>query len=136
MTATADINALVAALDTALTAAGVPFGDSNRPSDVVQDQPYVVGFFDGGLIVDRTLLGRDGIEVSVVLHTYGWSPDSVRVGRRKTLGALFGLARTTAGTWLVHTPVHNAALSIAREDRMNPPLYWQTDDFTIRLTPA
>lgn len=136
MTIVLDVNQLVSALDTAVTAAGIPFGDSNRPTDVVQDQPYVVAFFDGGRIFDRTLVGRDGVELSLTLSTYAWAPDSVRVGRRKAVNAVFGLARTTVGTWRVHTPVHSAALAIEREDKLTPPLYWQTDDFTILLTPA
>lgn len=136
MTAIVNVNALVAAIDSALTAAGIPFGDSNRPTDIVTDRPYVVGFFDGGRVSDRTMLSRDGLDLSMVFHTYAWSPDSVRVGRRKTIDAVFGLAGTTAGSWRVHTPVHQAAMPIEREDKLSPPLYWQVDDFTVRLTPA
>lgn len=131
-----DINLLVAAIDTAITAAGIPFGDSNRPVDVVTGKPYVVGFFNGGRVTDHTMSYRDGADVWMVLHTFGYSPDSVRVGRRRTLSAVFDLAGQVTGGWVVHTPVHSAALSIERDDRTTPTLYWQPDEFTIRLTPA
>jgi hypothetical protein len=136
MVAAVNVNALIAAVDAALTAEGVPFGDSNRPADLVQDRPYVVGFTDGGMVTDRSLVGRDGVVVSLLLQTYGYTPDSVRVGRKKAIDAVYGLAGTTQGTWRVRVPVHTASLPIEREDKLSPPLYWQTDDFTISLTPA
>lgn len=131
-----NINPLVAAIDAALTAVGVPFGDSNRPADVVADRPYVVGFFDGGRVWDKSMLSRDQVSLSAVFHSYALSPDAVRVGRAKTITAVFGLAGSIYGGWRVHLPVHTAALPIEREDKLSPPLYWQTDDFMFRLTPA
>lgn len=131
-----DINPLIAAIDAAVTARGVPFGDSNRPSDLIQDQPYVVAFNDGGRITDQSLVSRDGMRVSIVFQTYAWSPDAVRIGRRKAIEAFFGLAGTTVGGWYVHLPVHNASMAIEREDKLSPPLFWQSDDFGVRLSPA
>jgi hypothetical protein len=131
-----NINAFVAAVDAAVTAAGVPFGDSNKPTDFAIDKPYAVGYFDGGQITDRTMRYRDGLWVHAMIHSYGLSPDSVRIGRRKTLSALFSLAGTSQGGWLVHTPVHQVAMAIDRDDRTIPTLYWQSDEFSIRLTPA
>jgi hypothetical protein len=137
MTAPAvNINPLVAAIDTAVTAAGVPFGDSNKPSDAVTGKPYVVGHFDGGQITDDSLRARDGIVVGGTFHSYGWSPDAVRIGRAKLLTALFGLTGQTIGGWVVHMPVHEAPVPIDRDDTVNPPLYWQTDEVTWRLSPA
>lgn len=131
-----NISPLVAAVDAAVTAAGVPFGDSDKPADFAADKPYVVGFFDGGKIVDLSLKDRDGLEVHAVFHTYALSPDGVRIGRKRLISALYGLARSSQGGWLVHVPVHQAALAIDRDDRTIPTLYWQSDEFTIRLTPA
>lgn len=131
-----NINSLVAAVDAAVTASGIPFGDSNKPTDAVANKPYVVGYFNGGRVTDRTLLSRDGVEVWAIFHTFGLSPDAVRVGRRQTLQAVFGLSGSTHGGWTVHLPVHSSALTIERDDRVNPALYWQTDEFTIRMTPA
>lgn len=133
---TVNINPLVAAIDTAVTAAGVPFGDANRPTDVVTNRPYVVGHFDGGQLTDETLRSRDGVTVGCTFHSYGWSPDSVRIGRNKLIGAVFALAGTVVGGWLVHMPVHEVPVPMDRDDTVNPPLYWQTDELTIRLTAA
>jgi hypothetical protein len=131
-----NINPLVAAVDAACTAAGIPFGDTNKPVDVQPNKPYVVGFFDGGRVGDRTMLSRDGVTVWMVLHTYGFTPDSVRVGRRQMLSAVFGLTGQSFGGWQLHAPVHSMTLATERDDRVNPPLYWQSDDFTLRLTPS
>lgn len=136
MAATVNINPLVAALDAACTSRGVPFGDSNKPTDVVPDSPYVVCHTDGGLLTDKSLRSRDGIRVSLVLHTYAWSPDGVRAGRRKVIDALYSVVGSALGGWIVNVPVHQEALPIEREDQPNPPLYWQTDAFTVRLSPA
>lgn len=136
MTPAVNINPLVAAIDAALTAVGIPFGDSNRPTDFVPARPYVVGFFDGGRLWDKSLRSRDQVTVSALFHTYAQLPDAVRVGRSKTIAAVMSLAGTTQGGWLVHTPVHTTALPIEREDKLSPVLYWQTDDFMFRLTPA
>lgn len=131
-----NINPLVAAVDAALTAVGVPFGDSDKPTDSQSGKPYVVGMFDSGRVTDRTMLSRDGASVWMVLHTYALSPDGVRIGRRLALSAVFGLAGAQVGRWTVHVPVHTATISIERDDRVNPALYWQSDDFTLRLTPS
>jgi dienelactone hydrolase len=129
-----NVNPLVAAIDAAVTAAGVPFGDSNRPGDVVAGKPYVVGYCDGGQITDESLRSRDGVTVGCVFHSYGLSPDSVRIGRKALLVAVFGLGGTVVDGWTVHVPVHEAPVPMDRDDNVNPPLYWQTDEVTIRLT--
>lgn len=131
-----NINPLVAALDAAFTAVGVPFGDSNRPTDATLNKPYVVGYFDGGRVFDKSMTSRDSLSVSAVFFTYAQLPDAVRVGRSKTIAAVFSLAGQSLGGWKIHTPVHTAALPIEREDKVTPTLYWQTDDFVFRLTPA
>lgn len=136
MAAQVDINPLVAALDAACTSRGVPFGDSNRPDDLVTDDPYVVCHTDSGLLTDKSLLGRDGVTVTLVLHSYAWSPQGVRAGRRKVLEALYSVVGSVLGGWKVNVPVHLEALPIEREDQLNPPLYWQTDNFSVRLSPA
>jgi hypothetical protein len=70
-----------------------------------------------------------------VFHSYGLSPDSVRIGRRALLTAVFGLTGTTQGGWVVHMPVHEVPVPMDRDDQANPgPLFWQTDEVTIRLT--
>ena len=133
---TLDISPLVVAIDTAVTTAGIPFGDANKPADAVAGRPYVVGHFDGGQITDESLRSRDGITVGCTFHSYGLSPESVRGGRRKLLAAVFGLAGTVVDGWQVHTPVHEVPVPMDRDDKVSPPLYWQTDDVTIRLTRA
>lgn len=136
MVAQVNVNPLVQALDVACTSRGIPFGDSNRPDDAVIDSPYVVVHTDGGRLTDKSLLSRDGVTVSIVFHTYAWSPDGARAGRRKVIDALFSVVGSVVGGWIVNVPVHQEALPIEREDQVNPPLYWQTDSFTVRLSPA
>jgi hypothetical protein len=134
---TLNVSPLVSAIDAAVTAAGVPFGDSNKPADAVANKPYVVGYFDGGQITDDTLRSRDGVTVGCVFHSYGLSPDAVRIGRKSLLAAVFSLAGQTVGGWLVHMPVHEVPVPMDRDDTANPgPLFWQTDEVTIRLTAA
>lgn len=131
-----NVNPLVDALRSSLAAVGVPFGDSNRPSDVTIGKPYVVAFFDGGRVWDRSLLSRDQVSLSVVFFTYAETPGSARVGRSKLIAAIESLAGQTFGGWVCHLPVHVETLPMEREDKVNPPLYWSTDDFMFRMTPA
>jgi hypothetical protein len=133
---TLNISPLVAAIDAAVTAVGIPFGDSNKPTDAVANKPYVVCYADGGQVVDETLLARDGVAVGLVFHTYGLSPESVRGGRKLLLAAVFALTGTEVGGWLVHMPVHEVPVSMGRDDNVTPALFWQTDEVTIRLTAA
>jgi hypothetical protein len=133
---TLNITPLVAAIDAAVTAAGVPFGDARKPSDVLAGRPYVVGHFDGGHITDETLLSRDGVSVGATFHTYGLSPEAVRGGRQKLIAAVFSLGGTVVDGWQVSVPVHEVPVPMDRDDKVSPPLFWQTDDVTIRLTRA
>lgn len=136
MTAPAiNITPLVEALAAAMTTAGVPFGDSNKPPNVGK-KPYVVGYFDGGQVTDRSLRTRDGLSLGAVFHSYGLSPASVRGGRKALLAAVFGLAGQNIDGWTVHKPVHQVPVPMDRDDAVDPPLYWQTDEITLRLTRA
>lgn len=133
---TLNISPLVTAIDAAVTAAGIPFGDANKPGDAVAARPYVVGHFDGGQITDATMRSRDGVTVGCTFHTYGLSPEAVRGGRQRLLTAVFGLAGQTVDGWVVHMPVHEAPVPMDRDDDVNPALYWQTDEVTLVLSAA
>jgi hypothetical protein len=132
-----DVSPMIAAIRTAIVGAGLPFGDANRPNfDATNRRPYVVGWFDGGQVIDRTMRYRDGMVLGCVFHTYGYAPDSVRGARRALIDALLSLHGTTAGGWVASVPVPQSPIPMDRDSAVSPPLYWQTDEVSIRLAPA
>lgn len=127
-----DAQPLADALAAAMTAEGIAYAEGRKPT-VAAGRPYVVGWFDQGVIGDQTMRFRDGWSMVVVLQSYGLSPDSVRVAVRKARAAVLGLAGDAVAGRVVQMPTHQASPPMQRDDDVDPPLWWQADEWRIRL---
>lgn len=131
-----DLQPLVSAVKAAMQDEGIAYDEGRKPSGVTTGRPYVVGWFDQGLITDRSLRSRDGLVVVLVLQSYGFSPDSVRVAVRRSRVALAGLIGDTVGAFVLLPPEHRPGPPMQRDDAADPPLWWQSDEWLLRTSPA
>lgn len=127
-----DARPVVDAIEAALLAGGVVFGDSVKPANV-GTKPYVVGFFDAGTITDQTMKSRDGWSIVGSFHCSGLSPDSARFAVIKLRAAILGLQGQTIGGRTVLKPTHEVGRPMDRDDDADPPLFIQFDEWRLRL---
>jgi hypothetical protein len=71
---------LMAAVRDAVTAAGVPFGDSRAPARE-GSKPWIVAWADAGVWVPRTMTGS-AYSTVLTCHCYGLTADSARIAAR------------------------------------------------------
>lgn len=128
-----DPRPVVDAIESALLAGGVVFGDSVKPADVGA-KPYVVGFFDAGTVTDKTMRSRDGWAIVGSFHCSGLSPDSSRFAVLKLRAAILGLRGQTLGGRIAQMPEHLVGRPMGRDDDADPPLFIAYDEWRIRLT--
>ena len=126
-----DAGLLVAAIKTAMT--GIAYGEAAKPT-VTAGSPYVVAWFDSGTVGDRSLRSRDGFSLVATFQCYGSSPESVRIAVRKVRAAVFSLFGTTVGGRTVLMPESLASPPMQRDDDVQPPLWWQADEWRFRTT--
>lgn len=116
-----NVGALVAALDAAVTAAGVAFGSSKKPADATTR--YVVADFDSGRVEDSSLRARDGWTATGTFRCYGqtdlaaWHADEI------LKVAILSLRGTTVDDRVLGMPLQLDAVPIQRDDDTSPPLY-------------
>jgi hypothetical protein len=120
------------AIKTAMTAQGITYAEGKRPASVPAGASYIVGWLDSGRVEDRSLKSRDGFSMAVVLQAYGLSPDSVRFAVRKGRSAIASLTGVTAGSRQILPPSHLTGTPMQRDDSVNPPLWWTTDEWRLR----
>lgn len=127
------VQPLVAALKAAIESgdtAGVPFGDGKKPD--TSSTRYVVAFFDGGRVEDRTLRSRDGWSTVMTAHCYGPSPDGARYAYEHLQWSVLGLrGQVIAGRPLL-MPEQLTALPLQRDDSTDKPLFDQISEWRFR----
>lgn len=128
-----DARPLVDAIEAAVIAGGVLFGDGVKPANV-GTKPYVVAFFDGGTVDDRSLKSRDGWVLTGTFHCSGLTPDSARIAVRGLRSAILGLRGAVIDGRTVQMPVHLTGAPMTRDDDADPPLFIQVDEWRIRTS--
>lgn len=127
---------LLEEIATRALAGGVPVGDGGQPEDV-GDGPWIVVWPDAGVLSAHTL-GRPRSRVTAVLtaHCVGRSPESARVAARVLAGVLVGMGGADVAGWRVQPPEQLSALPLSIDRDVKPPLYTQTAEWRLRLTPT
>ena len=123
------------AIKAALTAQDIAHAEGKKPA-VAAGVPYIVWWLDPGTVTDRSLRSRDGFSLSLVLQHYGNSMDAVRIAVRRGRAAVFSLAGQTAGDRVFLMPSHGSPPPPDRDDKVSPPIWWQTDDWRLPTSPA
>lgn len=128
-----DAQPLVAALTAAMATQGIAFAEGKKPT-VTAGDPYIVGWFDSGVIEDRSMRSRDGWSTAVVLQSYGASPESVRIAVRQGRAAVLSLNGVVVGGRTVLMPSHSDPPPMQRDDDADPPIWWLSDEWRIRTS--
>lgn len=119
----------------ALDAQGIAHAEGRKPT-VAAGLPYVVWWLDAGSVEDRSLRSRDGFSLVLVLQCYGFNPDAVRFAVRKGRAAVAGLAGAVAGDRVLMVPEQTPPPPMTRDDDADPPIWWQSDEWRLRTSPA
>ncbi len=127
-----DAQPLIDAVKAAVT--GIAYAEGKKPT-VAAGLPYVVAWFDGGTVENRSLRSRDGFSLVATFHCYGSSPDAVRFAVRKVRAAVLSLFGDAVGGRTVLMPEHLPPPPMDRDDDLQPPLWWQADEWRLRTTP-
>jgi hypothetical protein len=122
---------LMAAVRDAVTAAGVPFGDSRAPARE-GSKPWIVAWADAGTWTPRTMTTSAWSTV-LTCHCYGLTADSARIAARLLADALRSLAGGRIADGLLRLPTQEAALPVSRNDADNPPTYDATVEWRLTL---
>ena len=130
-----DVQPFSDAVEAALNVQGIAHAEGKKPT-VAAGLPYIVWWLDPGTVTDRTMASRDGLSVVLVLQSYGLSPDSVRVALRKGRVAMASLVGDTVGAWVLLPPEHTPGPPMQRDDDADPPIWWQSDEWRLRTSPA
>lgn len=128
-----DARPVVDAIEAAVIAGGVAFGDGVKPADV-GTKPYVVAFFDSGTVDNRSLKSRDGWVITGTFHNSGLTPDAARIATVKLRAAILGLHGQTIAGRQVKMPENLVARPMDRDDDADPPLFIQVDEWRLRLS--
>lgn len=133
MTAPVTSQPIVAALDAAVTAAGVAFGDGLKPTDATTR--YVVAWFPPGKVEDSSLRSRDGFSVVGTFHCYGQTTEAARIANRVLTEAILSLRGQIIGGRQLMAPEQ---LSDAwnRDDDLTPPMFDAISEWRFGTTPA
>ena len=126
-----DVQPLVAAVKAAVI--GVSVGEGKKPT-VAAGKPYVVVWFDAGAVDNRSLRSRDGLALTATFQCYGATPESVRVAVRRVREGVASLHRAVVEGRTLHLPEHLAGPPMQRDDDVQPPLWWQTDEWRFRTS--
>jgi len=123
------------AIGAALTVQGIAHAEGRKPT-VAAGLPYIVWWLDAGTVEDRSLRSRDGFSLVLVLQCYGLSVDAVRFAVRKGRSAVLSLSHATVGGRVLMVPEHSPGPPMSRDDDADPPIWWQSDEWRLRTSPA
>lgn len=123
---------LIDAVKAAVVAGGVAIGDGIKPANATTR--WLVAWFDGGTIDDRSLRSRDGFTLTVTLHGFGLSPEAARFAIRKARDGILGLHRAVVDGRTVQMPEQLVGLPMQRDDDVDPPLFLQIDEWRIKTS--
>ncbi len=122
------------AIEASVTAAGVAYAEGRKPQ-VAAGLPYIVAFFDSGVVEHRSLRMRDGWSTVGTFHCSGLTPQSARHAVRALRTAVLGMHGQTVDGRLVHVPVTGfVSPPMQRDDDADPSLFIQVDEWRIRLS--
>lgn len=124
---------VIAAIKAAVEGAGFAFGDSRKPA-VVGTKPWVVAWFDAGIVEDRTMRSRDGWSMVGTFHSVGLTPEAARIAARAVRNAVLGLHLAVIDGRTVQMPENLSSLPMQRDDDVDPPIFDQVDEWRIRTT--
>lgn len=134
MPAVVSAQPLVEAVEAAITAQGLAVGDGEKPASA-PGRPYVVGWFGGGTIENRSMRSRDGFSLTFVLQVYGFDPDSIRWAVVRVHQAVLGLFGAVIDGRTVQMPVHQADQTMPeRDDKADPPIWSYAEEWRIRTS--
>lgn len=125
---------LVQAIKTAVESAGIPFGDAHRPVITDPNSPWVVGWFDAGMVDDRSMKFRDGWSLVGTFHSLGRTPHAARIAAKAVRTAILGLHLSAIDGRTVLMPENLTSLPMQRDDDEQPPLFDVIDEWRIRTT--
>lgn len=131
MTVVVAAQPLVEAIEAAIGGEGLAVGNAEKPA-AASGRPYVVAWFDAGTVEDKTLRSRDGFYLTGVFQVYGFDPDSVQWAVPKLRAAIMSLHGTVIAGRTVLMPSHLASPPMSRDDKADPPLWWQVDEWRFR----
>lgn len=123
-----DARPLIEAIEAAVEAQGLPIGNGRKPAASPGDA-YVIGWFGSGTITDRSLRSRDGFSLPVTFQVYGFDPDSIQWAIPRLRTAVLGLHGAVAGGRKLLMPVHSPGPDMDRDDDVDPPIFWQVDEW-------
>lgn len=133
MPAVVSAQPLVEAIEAAIAAQSLAVGNGEKPA-VAAGLPYVVAWFDAGTVGDRSLRSRDGFALTAVFQVYGFDPDSVQGAVPKVRAAVLGLHGTEVDGRRVKMPVNLSSPPMERDDKADPQLWWQVDEWRFRTS--
>lgn len=132
-----NVQPLVEALKATVEAggsAGVPFGRAKKPATA--STRYIVGFFDGGRVEDRSLRSRDGWSTVGTFHCYATNPDGADYAYDRLTASILALHGQTVGDRVLLMPEQLASIPMDRDDKADSPLYDLISEWRFRATPA
>lgn len=121
------------AIKAALTIQSIAHAEGRKPA-VADGLPYVVWWLDSGTVTNKSMRSRDGFELVAVFQSYGSSVDAVRIAVHKVRVAALSLFGATVAGRTVQMPEHIPPPPMARDDAVQPPLWWQADEWRFRAT--
>jgi hypothetical protein len=124
------------AIEAAVTAQGVAYAEGRKPDGVPAGHPYIVGWLDAGTVGNRSMRSRDGFSLVVTLQCYGSSVDSVRFAVTRARAAVASLSGAAVGGRVLLVPSHEPSPPMDRDDDADPPIWWQSDEWRFRTSPA
>lgn len=130
-----ELQPLVDEISSRVAALGVPFGDGHEP-DRVDNNPWVVGWFDAGTYAARSLIGGDAWSTVGTFHCCGLTPESARVAVRRLTEVIKGLHLAVVDGRQVQMPQQLTASPLDRDDDADPPVYLQAVEWRLRTSPA
>ena len=128
---------LIAALKAAVEAggaSGVPFGDGKKPATATTR--YIVAWFDGGRVEDRSLRSRDGWSAVGTFHCYGQTPDAARYANQKLTAAVLSLFGQAVGDRVLLMPEQVSTVPLQRDDDADPAMFDVISEWRFRASPA
>ena len=128
-----DPQPLISAIKAAVESRGVAFGDGRKPT-ALGTKPWVVAWFDSGVVDNRSMASRDGWSMVGTFHSYGLTVESARIANRALRNAVLDLHGATVGGRTVHMPEHLTSLPMQRDDDTDPPLFDVIDEWRIRTS--
>lgn len=126
-----DSKSLLAAIDTAVTAAGVAFDVGRKPADATTR--YVIAWPNGGVIENRSMRSRDGWSIVIPTQSYGLSPEAALFAFHAQRRAILGMHGQAFAGKQIHVLTPTDPPPLSRDDDGDKPIWTQYDEWRIRL---